>query len=46
MNSEGKYDLDVTKITVCVRKLGISGAQAEQILRHKYKIQCELSDYV
>lgn len=44
MNSEGKYDLDVTKITVCVRKLGISGAQAEQILRHKYKIQCELSD--
>lgn len=31
MNSEGKYDLDVTKITVCVRKLGISGAQAEQI---------------
>ena len=23
---------------------GISGAQAEQILRHKYKNQCELSD--
>lgn len=44
MDSEGKYDLDVTKLTVCVRKLGISGAQAEQILRHEYKIQCELSD--
>ena len=44
MNSEGKFALDVTKITVCLRKLGITGAQAEQILRHKYKIQCELSD--
>lgn len=44
MNSEGKFALDVTKITVCVRALGISGAEAEQILRHKYKIQCELSD--
>lgn len=44
MNSEGKFALDVTKVTVCVRQLGISGAQAEQILRHKYKIQCELSD--
>lgn len=44
MNSEGKFALDVTKLTVCVRKLGISGAQAEQILRYKYKIQCELSD--
>lgn len=44
MNSEGKFALDVTKITVCLRKLGITGAKAEQILRHKYKIQCELSD--
>ena len=44
MNSEGKFALDVTKITVCVRDLGISGAVAEQVLRHKYKIQCELSD--
>lgn len=45
MNSAGKFALDVTKLTVSVRGLGISGAQAEHILRHKYKIQCELSDF-
>ena len=45
MNSSGKFALDVTKLTVSVRELGISGAQAEHILRHKYKIQCELSDF-
>ena len=45
MNTPGKYALDVTKITVNVRGLGITGAMAEQILRHKYKIQCELSDF-
>ncbi len=45
MNTPGKYALDVTKLTVSVRNLGISGAKAEQILRHKYKIQCELSDF-
>ena len=45
MNSAGKFALDVTKLTVSVRELGISGAQAEHILRHKYKIQCELSDF-
>lgn len=45
MNSAGKFALDVTKLTVSVRQLGISGAQAEHVLRHKYKIQCELSDF-
>ena len=44
MHQSGAYALDVTKITVTVRDLGISGASAEHILRHKYKIQCELSD--
>ena len=44
MNGAGRFALDVTKLTVSVRSLGISGAQAEHILRHKYKIQCELSD--
>ena len=39
--SEG---LDLTKVTVSVRGLGITGVQAEKILRHTYKIQCELSD--
>jgi arginine/lysine/ornithine decarboxylase len=36
--------LDLTKVTVSVRRLGITGVQAESILRHQYKIQCELSD--
>ena len=36
--------LDLTKVTVSVRGLGITGVQAENILRHEYKIQCELSD--
>ncbi|BAL82207.1 putative Orn/Arg/Lys decarboxylase [Selenomonas ruminantium subsp. lactilytica TAM6421] len=36
--------LDLTKVTVSVRSLGITGVQAESILRHTYKIQCELSD--
>ncbi len=40
-DSEG---LDLTKVTVSVRGLGITGVQAESILRHEYKIQCELSD--
>jgi len=36
--------LDLTKVTVSVRGLGITGVEAEHILRHEYKIQCELSD--
>lgn len=44
MQSEGAAGLDLTKVTVSVRGLGISGAEAEHILRHTYKIQCELSD--
>jgi len=44
MQHAGAYALDVTKITVTVRDLGISGACAEHILRYTYKIQCELSD--
>lgn len=44
MKTPGAYALDVTKLTVQVRELGISGAEAESILRHTYKIQCELAD--
>lgn len=40
----GAFALDLTKLTVTVKSLGISGAEAEQILRRKYKIQAELSD--
>ena len=38
------FSLDFTKVTVNVSALGISGNSAENILRHKFKIQCELSD--
>lgn len=44
VESEECFALDYTKVTVTVRQLGISGYQAEYILRHKYKIQCELAD--
>ena len=36
--------LDLTKVTVNVEDLGLTGIDAEKILRHKLKIQCELSD--
>ena len=38
------FSFDPTKVTVNVSKLGLTGAQAEEILRHELKIQCELSD--
>ena len=44
MTQDGASGLDLTKVTVSVRGLGISGPEAEHILRHIYKIQCELSD--
>lgn len=40
----GAEALDPTKLTVQVTGLGLTGPQAEDILRHTYKIQCELSD--
>ena len=38
------FSLDTTKVTVNVQNLGLSGQEAEQILRRDLKIQCELSD--
>ena len=38
------FDLDLTKVTVNVSDLGLTGIDAEKILRYDYKIQCELSD--
>lgn len=38
------FTLDPTKIVINVRGLGISGYEAEKILRKKYRIQVELSD--
>lgn len=44
MGTPGAFALDVTKVAVSVRSIGMSGAEAEQILRHEYKVQCELAD--
>lgn len=38
------FSLDATKVTVEVRGLGLTGNEAEEILRHKLHVQCELSD--
>lgn len=38
------FSLDLTKVTVNVENLNLTGLEAEKILRHKFKIQCELSD--
>ena len=38
------FSLDTTKITVNVQGLGLTGQEAEEILRRELKIQCELSD--
>ena len=40
------FGLDLTKVTVNVEELGLTGIAAEKILRHEFKIQCELSDSV
>lgn len=40
----GVFDFDPTKLTVTVKGLGLTGAEAERILRHEYKVQAELSD--
>ena len=38
------FSLDLMKVTVNVEGLGLTGIDAEKILRHEFKIQCELSD--
>ncbi len=38
------FALDATKVTVNVENLGLSGYEAEKILREELKVQCELSD--
>ncbi|MDD3114835.1 MAG: aminotransferase class I/II-fold pyridoxal phosphate-dependent enzyme [Anaerovibrio sp.] len=40
----GAAAMDAAKLTVNLDGLGISGQEAELVLRHRYKIQCELSD--
>ena len=40
----GIFDLDPTKITITVKALGYTGYEAEEILRRRYNVQCELAD--
>ncbi len=43
----GKYgvkDIDVTKLTINMKSLGIEGTRLEEILRKKYNIQVEMAD--
>lgn len=44
IGNPGVHSLDPTKVTVTVKGLGLTGAEAERILRNEYKIQVELSD--
>ena len=43
-NSIKNFDLDLTKITVNVEDLNLTGYEAEKILREKLFVQCEMSD--
>lgn len=43
-NAVKNFSLDATKVTVNVSGLGLTGQEAEKILRHELKVQCELSD--
>lgn len=38
------YDLDLTKLCICVKELGVTGAEVEAILRDEFNIEVELSD--
>ena len=40
----GVFDLDPTKVTITVKRLGYTGYEAEEILRRRYNVQCELAD--
>ena len=42
--TEATYDYDPTKVCVHVRKLGITGYEAENWLREHYNIEVEISD--
>lgn len=44
LDQPGMYSMDPTKVTVTVKGIGLSGSEVEYLLRHKYKVQVELSD--
>jgi arginine decarboxylase len=44
LGEEATFDFDPTKLTIHVRRLGITGYDAENWLRDRYRIEVELSD--
>lgn len=42
--TEGCYALDPTKLAINLRGIGLSGFEAEKLLKYEYHIQMELSD--
>ncbi|WP_199617748.1 aminotransferase class I/II-fold pyridoxal phosphate-dependent enzyme [Paenibacillus alkalitolerans] len=44
LGSEATYDYDPTKLTIHVRRLGITGYDMERVLRERFNIEVELSD--
>jgi arginine decarboxylase len=44
LGTEATYDYDPTKLTIHVRKLGLTGYDVENWLRKEYNIEVELSD--
>jgi lysine decarboxylase len=43
-HTDAVYDVDLTKLTVHVSRLGLTGFQVEEILNRNYNIEIELSD--
>jgi arginine decarboxylase len=44
LGTEATYDYDPTKLTIHVRKLGVTGFVVEQMLRERFAIEVEMSD--
>jgi arginine decarboxylase len=44
LGTEATYDYDPTKLTIHVRKLGITGYEVEKQLRERFNIEVEMSD--
>lgn len=44
IGSPGCHDFDETKLGICVKNIGYTGYEIEQLLRREYKIQVELAD--
>ncbi len=44
LGTDATYDYDPTKLTIHIRKLGLTGYEVENWLRENYRIEVELSD--